>query len=212
MRLYTYYRSLATWRVRIALALKGLTPELVTLDLLAGDQHRDDYRAQNPESAVPLLLIDDQALAQSMSILEYLEETRPEPALLPSDPVERAFTRRLALISAADAHPLVVPRARKFLKETFGHTDDEVAQWCRNWLMRGCEAMERLVEARPASRFATADTPMMGDLCIVPHLHGTRNFGGDPSAFPRLSAIEEACLALDAFSATHPRHQPDFPG
>jgi len=212
MRLYTFYRSLATWRVRVALALKGLEPELVTVDLIAGDQHRADFSSRNPEASVPLLEIDDLALAQSMAILEYLEETRPQPPLLPRAPADRALVRRFALISAADSHPLIVPRARTFLKGTFGHSDDEVAQWCRNWLMRGCEAMERLLAGQPVRKFSFADQPMISDLCLVPHLFGTRNFGGDPSGFERLMAIEENCNGLDAFARNHPRLQPDFPG
>jgi maleylacetoacetate isomerase len=212
MRLYTFYRSLAAWRVRVALSLKGLEAELVTVDLIAGDQHRSDFKSRNPESSVPLLEIDDLSLAQSIAILEYLEETRPEPPLLPSSPQERQLVRRFSLISAADSHPLVVPRARNFLKNEFGHSDDEVSQWCRNWLMRGCEAMESLLAGRPATRFSFADRPLMSDLCLVPHLHGTRNFGGDPSRFGRLVAIEEACNALPAFADNHPRLQPDFPG
>ena len=212
MRLYSFYRSLAAWRVRVALALKGETPELLTVDLLAGEQHRPDYTSQNPEASVPLLQIDDLALAQSMAILEYLEETRPEPPLLPSDPAERALVRRFALISAADSHPLIVPRARVYLKDALGHDDDEVSMWCRNWLMRGCEAMENLLADQPANRFTFADRPLISDLCLVPHLFGTRNFGGDTSSFQRLTAIEEACNELDAFANNHPRLQPDFPG
>lgn len=212
MRLYTFYRSLAAWRVRVALSLKGLTPELVTIDLLAGDQHRDDFKSRNPESSVPLLEIDDLSLAQSIAILEYLEETRPQPALLPSAPADRALVRRFSLISAADSHPLIVPRARSFLRDSFGHSDEEVTEWCRNWLMRGCEAMESLLTGRPATTFTFADEPLMSDLCLVPHLHGARNFGGDPTRFERLMAIEEACNALPEFADNHPRLQPDFPG
>ncbi|NND50095.1 MAG: maleylacetoacetate isomerase [Rhizobiales bacterium] len=212
MRLYTFYRSLAAWRVRVALSLKGETPDLVTIDLLAGDQHQADFKSRNPESSVPLLEIDDLSLAQSLAILEYLEETRPEPALLPATPAERALVRRFALISAADSHPLIVPRARSFLKDSLGHDDDDVALWCRNWLMRGCEAMENLLADQTVHKFSFADRPLISDLCLVPHLFGTRNFGGDTSSFTRLTAIEEECNELDAFANNHPRLQPDFPG
>jgi maleylacetoacetate isomerase len=211
MRIYSFYRSLAAWRVRIALSLKSLSADISTIDLLAGDQHGKDFKSRNPESSVPLLEIDDVVLAQSLAILEYLEETRPRPALLPVNPVDRAWVRRFALISAADSHPLMVPRARSFLRDEFGHSEEEIGKWCQNWLVRGCETMETLLQSTPETKFSFSNQPMISDLCLIPHLFGTRNFGAETSIYPQLTRIEENCNELSAFTDTHPRLQPDFP-
>lgn len=213
MRLFTFHRSLAAWRVRIALSLKGLAFEQVPINLLTGEQHGDDYKAANPESAVPLLEIDGNALAQSLAIIEYLEETRPEPALLPKDPAQRALARRFAMIAAADAHPLIVPRVRVYLAKELGQDEDGINRWARHWMERGCAAMEAIAEAKGLGKqgFLFGDTPGMADAVLVPQMFGTRNFGGDTSVFPILTRLEAACMEHDAFSTTHPKHAPDFP-
>lgn len=213
MRLFTFYRSLAAWRVRIALSLKGLPYDPASVNLLEGHQFSDSFRAANPESAVPLLEIDDQALAQSMAILEYLEETRPSPALLPADPAQRALARRFALIAAADAHPLVVPRVRVYLGKELGLDEAGISRWAIHWMERGCAAMEAVAEAKGLGKkgFLFGDTPGLADVVLVPQMFGTRNFGGDTSGFPILSRIEAACMELPAFADTHPKNQPDFP-
>lgn len=213
MRLYTFYRSLAAWRVRIALHLKGLDVEQLPINLLTGEQHAEGFKAANPESAVPLLEIDGEALAQSLAILEYLEETRPEPTLLPAEPGQRALARRLALIGAADAHPLIVPRVRGYLAKELGQDEEGIARWTRHWLGRGCAAMEAVAEARGlgGAGFFFGDAPGYAEAVLVPQMFGLKTFGGDPGAYPILSRIEAACMAHDAFAATHPRHAPDFP-
>lgn len=211
MRLHSYYRSLATWRVRIALALKGIEAKIVPVDLLAGERF-GAFAGANPESAVPLLETDDGPLAQSMAILEWLEETHPSPKLLPASPADRALARRLAMISIADSHPLIVPRVRAYLRDELGQDEDGVHRFARHWLMRGCGALEVLLAARGLRDGFAFGTPGLVEACVVPHLAGTRVFGGDPSAFPTLVAMEAACAALPAFQRAHQRNMPDFPG
>ena len=216
-QLYTFYRSLATWRVRIALSLKGLSFEQIPVNLLAADQYAPSFRTLNPEATVPLLQIDGDALAQSIAILEYLEETRPHPALLPADPLERALARRFALIAAADAHPLIVPRVRQYLKKQLNLDEDAVTAWVLHWMQRACAAMEELAMTKGLGpdagnrRYLFGDTPGMAEAILVPQLYGTRNYGGDTSRYPILTKVETACMTLDAFALTHPRHAPDFP-
>ena len=212
-RLFTFWRSLATWRVRIAPALKGIEAELVSVDLIAGRQFEDDFAGQNPESAVPLLTIDGETLAQSMAIMEYLEETRPEPPLLPADPAERALARRLAQIAVADSHPLIVPRVRAYLAREAGLGEEAIGRWAAHWLMRGCGAMETILSARglTGEGFAFSGRPGIVEACLIPQLGGARNFGGDPSAFPTLMRIEAACAALEPFEKAHQKNQPDVP-
>lgn len=213
MRLYSFYRSLASWRVRIALQLKGIGYDVTPVDLLAGDQFAPGFAEANPESAVPLLETGEATLAQSMAILEYLEEYQPDPPLLPAGRVERALARRLCLISAADSHPLVVPRVRAYLRDELGQDEAGVSRWAAHWMMRGAAAMEALIAAHDLARdgFVFGSAPGMVEACLVPHLHGTRNFGADPAPFPTLLRIEAACAALPAFQAAHQNRLPDFP-
>lgn len=217
IQLYTFYRSLATWRVRIGLSLKGLSFDQIPVNLLASDQYAPSFRTLNPEATVPLLQIDGDALTQSIAILEYLEETRPNPAILPSDPLERALVRRFALIAAADAHPLIVPRVRQYLKKQLKLDEDAVTAWILHWMQRACAAMEELAMAKGLGpddgkrRYLFGDTPGMAEAILVPQLYGTRNYGGDTSRYPILTKVETACMTLDAFALTHPRHAPDFP-
>jgi maleylacetoacetate isomerase len=212
MKLYTYWRSQAAFRVRIALRLKNLTVEKITLDLLAGDQFDPAYHALNPEGVVPTLLDGEGApLVQSLAILEYLDEKHREPPLLPSDLCDRAHVRALAQMVAMDAHPFIVPRVRKHLEQEIGLDEAGVAAWVRHWLDAGSRAVEETLARDPRTgRFCCGDSPTIADICLVAHLTSGKLFGAaDPSAFPTAHRIFLNCMALDAFSAEHPLRQPD---
>jgi len=214
MKLYTYWRSQAAFRVRIALRLKGLTAEKVTLDLLEGDQFDPAYHALNPEGVVPTLLDGDgPPLVQSLAILEYLDEKHREPPLLPADLRDRAHVRALAQMVAMDAHPFIVPRVRKYLEEKAGLDAAGVAAWVRYWLDAGSRAIEETLARDPRTgRFCCGDRPTIADICLVAHLTSGKLFGAtDPSAFPTAHRVFAACMALDAFAAEHPLRQPDAP-
>ncbi len=212
--LYTYWRSQAAFRVRIALRLKGVAMEKVTLDLLKGDQFDPGYRALNPESVVPTL-VDGEGppLVQSLAILEYLDERYPQPALLPANMRDRAHVRALAQMVAMDAHPFIVPRVRKYLAERL-HLDDPARdEWVRHWLDSGSQAIEEVLARDPRTgRFCYGDQITIADICLVAHLASGNLFGGrDPGMFPTAGRIFNACMQLDAFAAEHPLRQADAP-
>ena len=214
MKLYTYWRSQAAFRVRIALRLKGLAADKVTLDLLKGDQFDADYHALNPEGVVPTLIDGEGApLVQSLAILEYLDEKYREPPLLPSNLRDRAHVRALAQMVAMDAHPFIVPRVRKYLEETVGLDEAGIATWVRHWLDAGSRAVEEtLARDKRTGKFCCGDSPTIADICLVAHLTSARLFGAmEAAAFPTAGRIFAACTALDAFAAEHPLRQPDAP-
>ncbi len=214
MQLYTYWRSQATFRVRIALQLKGLAADLVPLDLLKGNQHADSYRTLNPQMAVPTLVTDDGTrLVQSLAILEYLDERYPEPPLLPRDPAARAHVRALALALAADAHPFVVPRVRSYLDKELGLDGPRILQWMRHWMVSGLRTVEEELARDPRTgAFCLGDRPTLADLCLVPHVTACRMIPGfDPGPYPTALRIHEHCMSLEAFRAAAPPRQPDAP-
>ena len=207
MKLYTYWRSQATFRVRIAMNLKGLEAETVELDILKGDQFTDQYRRLNPQAVVPSL-IDGEGppLVQSLAILEYLEERYPEPALLPKDLRDRAYVRALALTLAADTHPFVTPRVRKYLEHEL-HVDAAARlQWMVHWMHAGLRAVEaHLVRDGRHGRCCFGDRPTMADLCLVPHIRSAQiapDF--DFAPYPIAMRIFEHCMSLDAFCSVAP--------
>ena len=212
MKLYGFWRSLATYRVRVALALKGLKAEEISIDLLKGEQLNADYRAVNPQAVVPSLALDDGGppLFQSLAILEYLEETRPQPPLLPKDPRGRARVRGLALIAAADSHPLVVPRIRVYMEKQLRLDEATRNQWLQHWSMEGLEAIEsHLAKEKETGRFCHGDSPTMADICLAGQVIGaTAYFKCDVSGVPAVMRIYDECMKLDAFSAPHPLKQP----
>ena len=214
MQLYTYWRSQATFRVRIALQLKGLSAELRPLDLLKGDQHADAYRSLNPQMAVPTLIDDDGTrLVQSLAILEDLDERYPEPPLLPADPAARAHARALALALAADAHPFVTPRVRSYLDKELGLEGPRILQWMQHWMVSGLRSVEAELARDPRTgRFCVGERPTLADLCLVPHVATCKILPGlDLAAYPTALRIFEQCMALDAFRAAAPALQPDAP-
>jgi maleylacetoacetate isomerase len=214
MKMYGFWRSLATYRVRVALALKGLQAELVSIDLLKGKQHTDEYRRVNPQSVVPALVVDDgPPLFQSIAIMEYLDETHPKPPLLPLDPRGRARVRGLALIVAADGHPLIVPRIRSYLETDMRQDEPTRNRWLAHWTRKALEALEgHLSKERETGKFSHGDAPTMADICLVGQVIGaTSYFGVDTKDFPTVMRIYGECAKIDAFDRSHPLKQPDAP-
>jgi len=214
MKLYGFWRSLATYRVRVALGLKGLKAEEVSIDILKGKQFTDEYKALNPQSVVPALVVDGGApLFQSLAILEYLEETQPQPALLPKDPRGRARVRGLALIAAADGHPLIVPRIRAYLEKDLKVDEGERNKWLAHWTLKALEAIEsHLVNEKETGRFCHGDAPTIADICLAGQVIGaTSYFNCDISKVPTAMRIYGECMKLPAFERAHPLKQPDAP-
>ena len=212
MKLYGFWRSLATYRVKVAMALKGVSAEEVSIDLLKGRQHDKDYVSVNPQAVVPALVLDDGGppLFQSLAILEYLEETRPQPALLPKDPRGRARVRGLALIAAADGHPLVVPRIRNYLEKEMGVDEPKRNQWLQHWTLKALQDIEsHLKNEKETGRFCHGSSPTLADICLAGQVIGAVGyFKCDVSGVPTVMRIYDECMKLDAFSAPHPLKQP----
>jgi len=213
MKLYGFWRSLATYRVRVALALKGVEAEQQYINLLQGVQHGDDYKAVNPQSVVPALVIDDgPPLFQSLAIIEYLEETSPEPRLLPKDPRGRARVRGLSMIVACDAHPLIVPRIRSYLEREM-HVDEPARnRWLQHWTLKALEALEaHLANERETGKFCHGDTPTMADICLASQVFAAGYFDTPTTGVPTVKRIFDECMKIDAFDRSQPTKQPDAP-
>jgi maleylacetoacetate isomerase len=213
MKLFTYWRSLASFRVRMALALKGLAFEPVTIDLHAGDQLSPDFCAINPMGALPVLIDDDGTrLDQSLAIMEYLEERHPAPPLLPGDAAGRARVRALAQMTVADAHPLITPRVRKQLTSLFGASAEQVNAWALHWMMTGLDAYEsRLTRDVETGAFCHGDSIGIADICLVSHAVGAQYFGGSTDGHPTVARIVARCLADERIAGAHPLRQPGAP-
>ena len=214
VRLYGFWRSLATYRVRTALALKGVETEEISINLLQGRQFADAYREVNPQSVVPALVIDEgPPLFQSMAILEYLEETWPQPALLPGDARGRARVRGLAQIAVADGHPIITPRVRNYL-ETELHVDEAARnRWCAHWMLKALEGIEGHLAKEPETgRFCHGDAPSIADICLASQVLGAKNyFSCDTSGVPAVMRIFGACMEIGEFDRSQPLKQPDAP-
>lgn len=207
MKLYGYWRSTTSYRVRIALNLKGLSYETAPVDLLAGEQHEEAYLALNPIAGVPSLELEDGTiLTQSMAILEYLEAVYPAPSLLANSAMETANIRAAANIIACDIHPVNNLKVISAIKK-MGHTQDEVIKWMNDWMLRGLQAYQSLLP--DDCDFSFGDKPTLGDICLIPQLYNAHRWGTDLSSLSRLTDIETRCLALPAFTAAQPHNQPD---
>ncbi len=213
MKLYSYFRSSAAFRVRIALALKGLPYDYVPVHLLRGDQKGADYAGVSPTGLVPTLVTDGgEALGQSLAIMEYLDEVHPQPPLLPAEPVGRARVRALAQTIACEIHPLNNLRVLKYLVRELKVEDAAKDQWYAHWVRVGLEAFERELARLPASTFCFGETPTLADCCLVPQIFNAQRFKVDLSGLPRTMAAFEACMALAAFQQAQPSACPDHEG
>lgn len=209
MKLHTYFRSSAAYRVRIALGLKGIAyePAFVHLVKNGGEQHRAEYTALNPMHLVPTLVTDDGAvLTQSLAILEWLEETHPTPALLPTGPVERAHVRAFAAAIACDIHPIDNLRVLQYLKRELHQEQPTIDAWYRHWIEVAFPALETMAGDGP---FCFGQAPTFADVCLVPQLYNARRYNVTLDAYPKLLGAEAACQALPAFQAAAPGAQPD---
>ncbi len=212
LKLYSYFRSSAAFRVRIALALKGLPFEYVPVHLLkdGGQQLSEQYRALNANALVPTLLDDDHALSQSMAIVEYLDETHPEPALLPGTALDRAYVRAVSQSIACEIHPLNNLRVLKYLKHTLGVSEEAKDAWYRHWIEIGFDGLEAtLTREGKAGRFCFGDTPTLADICLVPQVFNAQRFQVDLEPYPTIVRIFDACMELPAFQQAAPKAQPD---
>lgn len=210
MKLYNYFRSSASFRVRIALALKGLPYEYVPVHLAKGEHKQAAYGDIAADQLVPLLELDDGTrLSQSMAIIEYLDETHPEPALLPRDAPGRARARALAQSIACEIHPINNLRVLKYLSKELKVDEDTKNTWYRHWVRTGLESFERQLALLPASRFCHGDTPTLADCCLVPQIFNGQRFNTPLDGLPRTMAVFDACMALPAFQQAQPSACPD---
>ena len=209
MKLYSYFRSSAAYRVRVALNLKGLAYETVPVHLVkeGGHNRRPEFRAINPQMRVPALVVPTgDVLIQSLAIIEYLDETHPEPPLLPKDPIARAQARAIAEIVGCDIHPLNNIGSLRYLKRELHQEQAAIDAWYHHWVLTGFEAIEALVRPGP---YACGGAVTVADLCLVPQVYNARRLNVPLDKFPKIVAIDTACLALPAFDRARPENQPD---
>jgi maleylacetoacetate isomerase len=206
MKLYTYFRSSAAYRVRIALNLKGVAYESVPINLLEGAQREEAYKTVNPQGRLPSLDIGDTVLVQSPAILEYLDEAYPEPPLLPLGAVKRARVRAVAGIIGCDIHPLNNLATLSYIKRRLGHDQAAIDEWYVHWIREGFDAVEAMIEPAP---YAFGARPTLADIYLVPQVFNARRFNIPLDSYPKIAAVDAACAALGAFQEAAPARQPD---
>lgn len=199
--LHDYFRSSASFRVRIALNLKGLDYQRVEVSLIAGEQRSDTYLEQNAQGFVPMLVVDGEPIIQSMAIIDWLDRSFPGPRLIPDEPMPRAVALARAQVIASDIHPLNNLRVLKYLKRDLGLNEQTKDRWYRHWIAQGFDALEAMAGE---GRFLGGDAPGIADCCLVPQMYNARRFDTPLEDYPRLVAIDAACMELDAFQAAHP--------
>ena len=209
MKLYSYFRSSAAFRVRIALNIKGLEYNYLPVNLLNSEQKSDQYIALNPQGLVPAMeLPGGDLIAQSGAILEWLEETHPSPPLLPADPLERAQVRSVVNAITCDMHPLCIPAVTGYLKAQHSAGTEDITNWYTTWMHRGFTAIEQVL-ANNDSHYSFGDQPCMADLVVVPQIYNARRFNIPLENFPHITRVVDNCNALPAFEAAAPEAQPD---
>src|SRR6266481_4435760 len=210
MQIYGFWRSIASFRVRVALRLKGLSFEEIPIDILSGGQFEPGYEAVNAERVVPTFIHDGYSVFQSLAIIEYLEDIKSEPRLMPQDPKERAYARSLALMTVADAHPLVVPRVRNHLAKTFGADAHAIDNWGEQGTTERLATYERLLERRAPAPFALGAEPGLADICIAGQVVGAHFLKLELTAFPAVARLADRCFEMPAFATSHPFEQPGY--
>jgi maleylacetoacetate isomerase len=214
VKLFSFWRSLATFRVRIALNLKGITPDkVIEVDLMKGHQREAEFRKVNPQMLIPALIDGEgPVLFQSLAVIEYLDETHPQPPLLPKEPKARARARALAMIVACDAHPMVVPRVREYLEHELKLDEPARLKWIRHWITEALKALEaNLAAGDGTGRYCQGDAVTIADICLVSHATGADFFKVDLSPYPTVRRIVDQCRQLDAVARAHPLRQPGAP-
>jgi maleylacetoacetate isomerase len=210
MRVYGFWRSLASFRVRVALKIKGLEFDEISVDILRGEQFEPEYTEVSAERVVPTFVHDGCSVFQSLAIIEYLDDIQPQPRLIPLDAKERAYARSLALVTVADVHPLVTPRVRNHLAKTFGADAHAIEAWSKHWTLEGLAIYERLLARRAPAPFALGEEPGLADICIAGQVVGAHFLKLELTEFPLVGRLAERCFALPAFATSHPFEQPGY--
>jgi maleylpyruvate isomerase len=210
IQLYGFWRSIASFRVRVALRLKGLSFDEIPIDILSGEQFDPGYETVNAERVVPTFIHDGHSVFQSLAIIEYLDEIKPKPRLIPDDIMERAYARSLALMTIADSHPLVTPRVRNHLAKTFGADAKAIEDWGKHWTIEGLATYERLLARRAPAPFALGAEPGLADICIAGQVVGAHYLKLGLSDFPIVAGLADRCFEMPAFATSHPFEQPGY--